>query len=437
MSDVDVLEERIRRLRGPDHVGDWLDVRRRARRSRRRTLAIAAAAALLISLPTVAFGGRLLGVLAITGSEERVPIGSGSRVAPYIHADRIYGVAGTPLRLAEPLLAPLLGQEEPLAVPSPGWRYVVYHAWDGEVRGGGTPVLRTVDVRTGSDTELARGAQSVAIHREGRVAFTRASRARYEPSADGTLGGRFGHVVVASSLDAPAERWTAREGEYVVLAWARETLLVEARPGPGYLLPAAEAGPPPGIYAIEGPGVVRALPIRGLVAVSPDGSRVLGWWSEGDGPSIGSRLVEVASGRIIAESPLKLTRRGAWHRERVVVSVGPNAHSVAVLGVQGDSIAVERRLPLAVDRVLRARYGPFLGSPVFRNDGRTVIMRVASVTKDERAKFVGFLTCDVTARACVRGRNLQPPTTWGAIVHNPSRPAPVAESPSSKGAHRR
>jgi hypothetical protein len=444
-----MLEERLRRLRGPDPVGDWLDVRRRARRPRRRILLIVAAAALLVAVPTVALGGRLLDVLGITASEERVPagpeprtpgsgttatgdesapVGPDSRVLAHVHGDRLYGVREAAIRLAEPLLAPLLGQEETLAVPTPDWREFVYHAWDGVIGGDGTPVLRRVDVRTGTDVEFARGAQSVAIAADGRVAFTQASQPRYENSPEGTLGGRFGHVMVASSLDAPREHWTRQQGEYVVLAWARDTLLVGVGMG-GPIPPTPDHEPPaPGIYALTSADSMRPLPIRWLVAVSPDGRRVLGWWADGDSGSGQTRLVEVESGRVVSTSPTKLVRRGAWHEDRVVVSTGPNAHKLALVRIRGDEIALERMLPLAEDAALRATYGPFLGSPGFTDDGRTVTMRVASVlARDqettETARFVGFLTCDLSSRECLRGRNLQPPTRWGAIVHNPSRPA--------------
>jgi hypothetical protein len=158
---------------------------------------------------------------------------------------------------------------------------------------------------------------------------------------------------------------------------------------------------------------------------SADGRRALGWWSTSDSPPTESRLVEIASGEIIATSPVNLSRRGAWHGNRVVVSIGGNRQELAVIDVTNDVIRVERRLPLALDRALRASYGPFLGSPVFTADGDTVILRVASITRNERPQFVGFLTCQLAARACIRGRNLLPPTKWGAIVHNPSRPAVV------------
>jgi hypothetical protein len=430
-----VFEERIRRLRGPDPAGDWLDVRRRARRAHRRTLMIAAAVAVLVAVPTVAVGARLLDILGVTASEESVPSGPGGKAIPHIHGDVLYGVRGGPVHLAEPVLAPLLGQNEPLAVPTPGWREIVYHAWDGEVGDdstGGTPVLRRIDLKTGVDVELARGAQSVAIARDGRVAFTRASRPRYENSPQGTLGGRFGHVVVAESLDAPAQQWTTDQSEYVVVAWARQTLLVEALPGPGYVLPEGAAGPARGVYALERPGTLRPLPIQGVVAVSPDGRRVLGWWSQGgDSGPAGARLVDIVSGRVVAATPLKLGRRGTWHGDRVVLSVdsGGNAQQLAVLRVRGNTVRLEHRLSLAADPAIRARYGPFLGSPVFRGDGQTVILRVASVTRNERPRFVGFLTCEITRRTCVRGRNLRPATIWGAIVHNPSRPAAVTERP--------
>jgi hypothetical protein len=409
---------------------------------KRRIPFISLVVALLASVALAGDAGapapaRLLDILDVTASEERVPAASGGEAIPHIHGDVLHGVGGAPLQLAESVLSPLLGQEEPLAVPTPGWRAVVYHAWDGEVgEDGGTPVLREVDLKTGVDVELARGAQSVAIDGDGRVAFTRASRPRYqnsperyENSPEGTLGGRFGHVVVAQSLDGRAEQWTEEEGEYVVVTWARKTLLVEARSGPGYLLSEAKAGPEAGVYALQRPGTIRRLPIDGVVAVSPDGRRALGWWAEGDSPPRGARLVDIASGRTVTTTSLKLGRRGTWHGERVVVPVGAGAQQLDVVRVSGNTVRLEHRLALAADPALRATYGPFLGSPVFRDDGQTVIMRVATATKDDPRKFVGFLTCEIARRACVRGRNLQPATIWGAIVHNPSRPAAVTERP--------
>jgi hypothetical protein len=426
------LEARLRRLRGRVPTRDWPDVRRRVRRAHRRTLALVAAAALIVAIPTVAVGARLLDVLGVTASDERVPPGVGGAAVPHVHHDELYLPGRAPIELAMPVLAPLLGYAEPLAVPTPGWRDVVYHAWDGEVgddSDGGTPVLRKVDLRTGVDVVLARGAQSVAIAGNGTVAYLRAKRPRYENSPQGTLGGRFGHVVVSPSLDLPAEQWTSEEGEYVLVGWARETLVVEALSGPGYVLGAGDAGPQPGVYALDAPREIRSLPLSGVVAVSPDGRRVLGWWSQGDSGPTETRLVDVATGRVVARADPLMSRRGAWHGETVVVSVGGNAQQLAVLHVHGDAVRVERRLALAADAALRGKYGPFLGSPVFRSDGRAVVMRVASLTRNERPRFVGFLTCELAARACVRGRNLEPPTTWGAIVYNPSRPDSTGEGP--------
>jgi hypothetical protein len=152
-----LLEERMRRLRGPDPVGDWLDVRRRARRARRRALALAAAVALLVAVPTVAFGSRLLDVLGVTASDETVPTPSNAAPVPHVHGDFVFIPGRSPSQLAMPVLAPLLGQEEALAVPAAGWTDLVYHAWDGRVgsdESGGTPLLRRVDLLR--DTRVGR-----------------------------------------------------------------------------------------------------------------------------------------------------------------------------------------------------------------------------------------------------------------------------------------
>lgn len=365
------LEQRLRGLAEPALEGDWLDVRRRARRSSARTLALAAAAMLLLAVPAIAVGGRLLDVLGIRASEERIPAPVTAPVPPYIHGDRLYGLGGGPRHLAKPLFAPLLGQEEALAVQSPDGRYVLYHAWDGKVRGDGTPVLRVFDLR----------------------------------------------------------RWTEVHGEYVVIAWAGDALLVEARPGPGYHrsedIPGGKPGPDPGIYVLTGPGTLRRLPLSGVVALSPDGRRVLGWWREGDGASLGARLVEIDDGRIVASSTLlRPYRGGAWAGDRVVVSLGPSANRLAIVRPTGGEIVVERELRLEADEALRARYGPFLTTPVFTSGGRAVVVRLTAIRADDSFSFAGFLTCELDARSCVRGRNLQPATTWAGLIDNPSRPQP-------------
>ena len=419
---VDELTARLREA--PDELAgaDWLDVRRRARRSRRRTVAIIVAAAFgVVAVPTIAVGGQVLEVLGIRESDEPVPA-AGALVPPYVHGDRLYGYAREPVRLARRLLAPLLGTDEALAMPTGDGR-VVYHAFDpadGGLERGGTPVLRVVDPRTRRDRLLARGAQSVAVRRDGAVAYLQATRPTYLSTPSGTLGGRFGRVVVRASLDAPPVVWTGI-GEYVVVAWAREALVVEVRPGAGMLLPAGKAGPDTGVYVLDGPRRARRLPLTEVVALSPDGQRVLGTFRQGDGPVTATRLVDAASGRVVASAPIQLGS-GAWTGERIVAPLGMQQRRLAVVRVTGKRLLVERTLRLAHNRSLAARYGPFLSRPVFAPGGRRVVIRVVALHGDESARFTGFLTCEIEKGVCVRGRDLRPPRIWAAVLDNPSRP---------------
>lgn len=144
---------------------------------------------------------------------------------------------------------------------------------------------------------------------------------------------------------------------------------MEARSGPGYLLPAAKAGPEPGIYAVDGPRRLRPLPVTELVAVSPDGRRAVGTWRQGDSPPTLTRVVDVATGRVLAEARLSLEAPGAWTGDRVVAPFGRRGARLALVHVGARELVVERQLRLPRAPEFEAHYGIFLRRPVAVGDG--------------------------------------------------------------------
>ena len=416
------LERRLRRAADPLPGADWADVRRRVRPARRRVvLSLAAALLVLISaIPALGLGDRVLDVVAVDRSDEDVPAPARQLALEYVHGRRVYRSGIEALgQLRAPLFAPFLGDSYPLVIPSPTRGQLLYHAWDGGADSG-VPELRVYSSEGGPELVLARGAQSAAWRRDGTIAYLQALRPRYESSPAGTLGGHFGHVVVRASLDSPPVRWTRVPAQYVVIGWARGSLIVDVFPTLSRRT-AIESG----AYALDGPGRIRRLPIREVIAISPDGTRVLGSVAPSyDQPATAVRLVDVASGR--AGFTLRvagLDTPGDWVGDRIVAArVSGREDELVILRTTPKPLVVEQRLQLGEEPSLRPGLGPFLSRPVFVGGERYVVVRVASGDPNENVVFAGFLTCDRVERRCVRGRNLLPARVMAAVVDNPSRP---------------
>jgi hypothetical protein len=288
----------------------------------------------------------------------------------YVHGRQLHRLGSARAeRLARPLFAPLLGSSTALVLPSPSGEEILYHAWEPSGERAGVPVLRIYSGADGSERVLARGAESAAWRRDAAVAYMQATVPRYAPTPTGTFGGRYGQVVVRASPAAPPVRWTAEQRrQYVVLGWARTTLLVEIRPSN-----LRRDRRPPGVYALDGPGRLRRLPLRQLVAIAPDGRRALGSSGEGDAPSRSVQLVDVGTGRIL--SSLRLDNaglQGDWVGDTAVAVGGPRAPVLAIMRVAGDTIALEQRLLVPAGSLAQS---PFLSRPVFVAGNRFVVVR--------------------------------------------------------------
>jgi hypothetical protein len=417
---TDRLEERLEALREDPPRGDWLDVRRRVRRRRARRVATVLVAATLVAVALVPLGvsGRIVDLLTVEKTEEELPKPAAT-MPPYVFGDRVYR-DGRETRLAQTLIAPFLGQQSFLAVTSPDRASFVYHSWRGSFRGPGPSLLRRHHLDSGRDEVLVSGAQSFAWRSDGAVAYMRALRPRYVPNDRAAIPSVYvGHVEVRSAPEGPARRWTTEPTGYIVRAWAGETLLVEVHPS----LVMPDDQPDAGVYALEGPGRMRLLPITDLIAVSPDGRRAVGRWRQGDGVSRTLRLVDVASGRTLSQIQLLngASGPGDWRGDTVVgVSALGRKSSLVVLRA-GESLVVREKLALDERAGLTGYLGAHFHLPLFVSDDE-VVVSVTTVAKDEADSRVRFLTCDLTERKCRSGRELLPLTRWAAVLANPSRP---------------
>ncbi|MBD0348864.1 MAG: hypothetical protein ICV59_06905 [Thermoleophilia bacterium] len=436
LSDDHSLVGRLERVADPIEGADWLDVRRRARRSRLGALALVAAAllTLAVAIPASGLDAKVAEWLRISEGDDVVPTPARGPAISFVYGDRLHAGGKPVARLRASRLAPLLGTKPPLAVSSPDGRYVVYHTWAGRLRGAGAPTLRVYDRRTKRDRLLERGAQSFAWHPRRGLAYMRATKPVYRPEPPrGLPGGGYGHVVVRPSLEGAAVRWThGPPGQYQVLGWAGPDLLVAVA---GSNLQVAQPSLAPGVYAFAGPRRNRRLPMADALAISPDGRRIVGAASlEPAGPGSSElRLVRVRDGRVLATLGRRALARllpdqefprfdgpGAWAGKRVVLT---SADAIVVVAVGARRLAIERvfrvRLPIERNRYL----GPWAYAPVFiGRSSNLVAVRIDLARRDETSGFSVFVTCEIDVRTCRGGRRLSPPTRWAAIVHNPSRP---------------
>jgi hypothetical protein len=422
----------------PAGTGDWSDVAARAarmrstrRRRRKLTLALAFALLLVTAGTALALGNRFFDWFTVEPSPEQAPTLPGR--APYVAGATFYRAGAEPQPLARPLVAPLLGQDAELAVLSPDGRYLAYHSALMNPPDDLTvvPLLYIHDSASGRDRLLARGAQTVAWNADGRIAYFRATRTRY----DGRRGAYVGHVVVGS-LTKPATPWTRIPGNFEVVAWARDRLLIAVQ---DCYFPNCRRDPPGGVYILDQAGTLRPLPLEVLLALSPDGRYAFGRLDHTAGqdtPSDLVRVVDIASRRPVATLELKRAMRqsgirglfpgslsnvGAWRGNDIVVSFAGRNNALVFLRMVGRRLEIDSAVRIP-KQTLRTRYGVAFGAPFFtsRSD---VVVPVRGETLSGRY-LVSIASCSRRTRRCVRGTIL-PPRRWFAVADNLSRPKPT------------
>lgn len=430
----ELLEERLQRLQAKEGRGDWLDVVRRARRRRRaarvRRALIVAAVLVLLAVPALAIADGV-GWLKLTASNEDVPKPLGQPRPAYIFGDVLSIPGRPPAHLASPLY-PTFFAYGPLAIRSPDGRDLLYQGSTRSYR----PRLRLYTIETGRDIVLEEGAQSLAWRADGAIAFMRS----LEPSA--TVPRRaVGHVFVRGGLNAPAIRWTTEPSLYAVRAWAGRQLLVSTqRLG-------EERRSSPRLLALAGPGRVRALPLSDVGAVSPDGRLVAGTVTNRFGYAKFVRVVDVASGRVVAQLDVRNRIRlgtgrqartvlraesyfgiGSWSGDSLAASTGG---ALELLRLDGKSLRRGQRFLLDHEALKKAGVRGIvqlaIGSPVFLAGGGDYLAVSVQIGRAGPPHGFVMLTCSVAAESCRVGKSFSFDVgRWKSLMllENPSRPRP-------------
>jgi hypothetical protein len=217
-----------------------------------------------------------------------------------------------------------------------------------------------------------------------------------------------GHVFVRDSVRDPARRWTTNADRYIVVGWAGSALLVYRE----------REGEALDVLALDGPGKAHVLARdAGLVAISPEGGRVLVEHGPESGPPR-VELLAVANGAELASLDLTTVDLGVgvvgysgdWRDDMVVA---PSGSGLAFFRVAGDRIQLVRSM--------RAPAGQGIAEPRFA--GAT---RVTGWTSSSSGG--AFVDCNRVTGGCTRAvplptaRGVNGFPAWRRPVYNPSRP---------------
>ena len=411
------------------------------RRKRRAWSALVLAAALvLLGIPALALGEQF-GILNVTSSHDAVPAPLEHSIPAYVYDD-VLTIPGRPhVKLAAPLNASYVGRGAPIAIPSPDGTELLYHAFrPAEGEGVGTPILRTHELATGRDVVFEEGASTAAWRADGRIAYTKALSPLYTGTAEGWLTGWFGHVFVRRRLDTTAARWTTEPSVYRVWAWAGKALIVGAQEPRSYDEPTTPR--PRRLLSLTGEGKVETLPLNGFIAVSPDGRHVVGTVEDRNGLASRIRVVDVASGRVVAQidagESTSLARDkhtgvtlgpGSWSgRSIATAKLNPYWGQGALVVLQFDGKRLTLRQELRLDRNILERAGvpsfegQSFGSPLFLGGGERELS-VRTDVSGVKGAALSVLTCDLRAESCRAGRS-HDGTKALVFAVNPSRPLP-------------
>lgn len=256
----------------------------------------------------------------------------------------------------------------------------------------GRPAIRIKDLSNDADTLLADGATSPALRADGALAYVQGIDRDWRLDTPWV-----GRVVVRSSLTGAPATWIDAPDRYIVAAWAGNTLLVYRQ---------ATDSEATTLLAVDGPGKVRRL-LDGkkgrddqLVAVSPDGTRVLIDAISEDTFVDTAFIVDVASGQVTAKATLPsgvgLRYDGDW-KDDLIVSGGGNG--LVVMKVSGSNLNVFTTVPLN-DRKMYP-YG--IQSPRFAAQNIVVASAdVAPSSPDSPSRSLR-VQCMISTRICVHG----------------------------------
>jgi hypothetical protein len=275
-----------------------------------RTARSSLVVALVVSLGVAACGGadKSVRVSARAAPEATTPSSSAPNdVSLATFVSRSSGLTDTDGRSVADLSSP--GQMSsptitPIAVPDPRDASVTYYNALVE----GVPEIHVRD--KSGDQVFANHAFSIAVRADGAVAYSDLDRA-----AAG-LEIPYGHIVVAAP-DGEIIRLMPESGQYTVLAWAGDLLLVGASINDSEALD---------IIAVDARGAARKLGTSAqLLALSPDGSLALLGGLTDDQFKL--RLVDVATGDQVGaavsrgpDGPLMPVVSATWSKDWLVLA---------------------------------------------------------------------------------------------------------------------
>jgi hypothetical protein len=327
--------------------------------------------------------------------------GREARAAANAPADAL--AAPTPHRV----VAPLLGYEAAVAVPSPDGAAVAYNTWrmtrpvdwqsspssQGLAPGDpiAVPELYVRDLATGRDVSLGSGTMSVAYRSDGALAYARGGEAvRFNEDY-------LRDVVVRDTPASAPVAWTSAPGRYSPVAWAGDRLIAHRD------LPDVEAHD---VVAFDGPGHVRTLAEQAeVVAISPSGARVVVSTGEATtGRTSSLLLVDVASGDTVADVNIRATFDPATGAG-IVFADDPGDWEGDELVLRTESgllILHATEYTLSVRQVLHLDLGGIpLNEPRFASDDRRIVEAWANLPESRRAS--ARYQCDRATLTCVQG----------------------------------
>jgi hypothetical protein len=331
---------------------------------------------------------------------------------PFVRGNGLFSGKGARSQLTAAVSGAMIGPLSPVAVLSPGGRYVAYNTWQGQkavdsnqsfssqgIGEGdvlGTPSLRVHD-DSGKDTLLEQGAYSAAWRLDGAVAFVKGT------DRDFRAGRSYdGHVVVRPGVHGKDTAWTKEPAHYVVYAWAGSRLLFY-RVGLGEKLE---------LLVADAPGSVRSLAEGSAIALSPDATRVAVLSQD----ATNVRVLDVATGGELAWLDVTtatpalawLGYSGSWTGDHIVA---PASTGLAVLHVGSRSLELEQALSLD-----RARFPVGVQEPEFVDaDGNEIAASADIPPSDGNAAVSFLLVCDRVVRSCERGESA-PAKEWLRLV---------------------
>jgi hypothetical protein len=368
------------------------------------------------ALVVVAISGAADGVLSTIGvtrdSTNPIPASGTNPSTPYLLGHAYHDKLGVVHHLAA------VGSGYPDALIAPSGQ-IIYTA---ETAAPNHPDLRLYDPTTGNDQLVAASAASPAWRHDGTLAY--AARTPAEPN---TIPDFNVIVEVRASPTAPAVPWSTEAEAYEPIAWAGNTLIVSTF--------YTDNNGARNLFALNGPDSARKIAHGALIAISPDGTRLLvakDAAPDGIPSSPNLELIDLATGAVTRTldlrqvTPPSLTTgqilpggAGDWLDNRIVY---PAPAGTVILDASNDTLTLVNVAHFTGDDGLRgAEYheARFTGKT-----GDQIIERAVVLPPSGHGgqMLPSALVCDLTAITCTRGAVAENTTEPLTLVYNPSRP---------------